>query len=95
MLSDLQAWEAHPPKDAPKLLVVSTGSVEANRALGLRSSLVLDQQMSVGSTFGATGTPKAVLVDAQGKLASELAAGASAVLALAGADTERSISRPV
>jgi thiol-disulfide isomerase/thioredoxin len=84
MLADLKAWEAHPPKGAPKLLVVSTGSVEANRALGLRSTVVLDEQMSVGRTFGATGTPMAVLVDAQGKMASTLAAGAPAVLALAG-----------
>jgi hypothetical protein len=39
--------------------------------------------MSVGSTFGATGTPMAVLVDEEGKIASALAAGAPAVLALA------------
>ena len=92
MLDDLKAWEASPPKEAPKLLVVSTGTVEANAALGLRSPIVLDVNMSVGSTFGATGTPMAVLVDAQGKLASELAAGAPPVLALAGAHTGRSAS---
>ena len=45
--------------------------------------------MSVGSTFGANGTPMGVLVDAQGKLASALAAGAPAVLALAGVDQEQ------
>jgi len=89
MLDDLQAWEAHPPKGAPRLLLVSTGSVETNRVLGLRSTIVLDQQMSVGSTFGANGTPMAVLVDAQGKLASAVAAGAPAVLALAGVDQEQ------
>ncbi len=84
MLSDLKAWEAKPPKGAPKLLVVSTGTVEANKAMGLRSPLVLDQGFSVGNTFGATGTPMAVLVDAEGKIASEVAVGAPAVLALAG-----------
>lgn len=93
MLADLKAWEAHPPKGAPKLLVVSTGSTETNRAMGLRSTVLLDEQMSVGSLFGAQGTPMAVLVDAQGKLASPLAAGASEVLTLAGADTERSASK--
>ena len=40
--------------------------------------------MRVGSLFGATGTAMGVLVDAKGKIASELAAGAPAVLALAG-----------
>jgi len=86
MLDDLKAWEAQPPKGAPKLLVVSTGSAETNSALGLRSRVLLDQSgMSVGSKFGANGTPMAVLVDARGKIASELAAGAPQVLALAGA----------
>jgi peroxiredoxin/uncharacterized membrane protein YphA (DoxX/SURF4 family) len=82
MLSDLKVWEARPPKGAPKLLVVSTGTVEANQAMGLRSPVVLDQGFRVGNIFGATGTPMAVLVDAEGKIASEDAAGAPAVLAL-------------
>jgi methylamine dehydrogenase accessory protein MauD len=84
MLDDLKALEADPPEGAPKILVVSAGEVEANKALGLRSPVVLDQSFSVGSAFGANGTPMAVLVDEEGKIASELAAGAPAVLALAG-----------
>jgi peroxiredoxin len=92
MLPDLKAWEAQPPKGAPKLLVVSTDSVESNQAMGLRSPVLLDRNgMSVGSLFGATGTPMAVLVDAEGKIASELAAGAPAVLALAGNTQEKTI----
>lgn len=83
MLEDLKAWEAKPAKDAPKLLVVSTGTVQANKAMGLYSPIVLDQNMSIGSKFGAHGTPMAVLVDAEGKIASEVAAGAQAALALA------------
>jgi peroxiredoxin len=85
MLDDLKAWEADPPKGAPKLLVVSTGTVEDNRAMGLRSTLVLDQGFNAGLAFGASGTPSAVLVDRKGKIASEVAVGAPAVLALAGA----------
>src|SRR5215472_381229 len=58
-------------------------AVESNQAMGLRSPVLLDQQgMSVGRLFGATSTPMAVLVDGEGKIASELAAGAPAVLAL-------------
>jgi hypothetical protein len=53
--------------------------------MGLRSPVVLDKAgMSIGKQFGATGTPMAVLVDPAGKIASELAAGAPAVLELAG-----------
>jgi peroxiredoxin/uncharacterized membrane protein YphA (DoxX/SURF4 family) len=85
MLPDLKAWETNARNGAPRLLVVSTDSVADNQAMGLRSPIVLDNKgMSVGRQFGANGTPMAVLVDAEGKIASELAAGAPAVLALAG-----------
>jgi peroxiredoxin len=83
MLDDLRAWEADRPEGAPKLLVVSTGSAEANEALGLRSPVLLDHGFGVASTFGANGTPMAVLVDQEGRIASEVAAGAPAVMALA------------
>ncbi len=91
MLEDLKAWEAKPPAGVPKLLVVSTGTVEANQALSLLSPVLLDEGFTVGSTFGVNGTPMAVLVDAQGKIASEVAAGAQAVLALAGSGTDSTI----
>jgi peroxiredoxin/uncharacterized membrane protein YphA (DoxX/SURF4 family) len=86
MLPDLREWEATPPEDAPKLLVVSAGSEEANREMGLTSPVLLDQQFAAGRAFGASGTPSAVLVDAEGKVASEVAVGAPAVMELAGAD---------
>ncbi|GAC1343592.1 MAG: hypothetical protein NVSMB27_03650 [Ktedonobacteraceae bacterium] len=83
MVEDLKAWEVKAPMGAPKLLMVSTGPAETNAAMELKSTVVLDQGFSTGSKFGAGGTPMAVLVDEEGKLASELAAGAEAVLALA------------
>jgi thiol-disulfide isomerase/thioredoxin len=86
MLDDLKAVEADAPEGAPRILVVSTGTVEANKAMGLRSTVVLDQGFSVGNAFGAGGTPSAVLVDQEGKVASEVAVGAPAVLGMAGAN---------
>ena len=57
--------------------------------MGLRSPVLLDQDgMRVGRLFGVTGTPMAVLVDVKGKIASELAVGAPAVLALAGQEQD-------
>ena len=50
------------------------------------SPVLLDQQFAVGRAFGASGTPSAVLVDAEGKVASEVAVGAPGVLEIAGAD---------
>jgi peroxiredoxin len=86
MLPDLKEWEVASHEDAPKLLVVSAGSEEANREMGLASPVLLDEQFAVGRAFGASGTPSAVLVDAEGKVASEVAVGAPGVLELAGAD---------
>jgi thiol-disulfide isomerase/thioredoxin len=86
MLPDLKEWESKAPESAPRLLVLSAGSEEANREMGLTSPVLLDQQFAAGSSFGASGTPSAVLVDAEGKVASEVAVGASAVMELAGAD---------
>jgi protein-disulfide isomerase len=82
MLTDLKAWETNPPKGAPRLLVVSTGTLEANRAQSLRSAIVLDQDFGTARAFGANGTPSAVLVDAQGRIASDLAVGVPAVLGI-------------
>jgi len=82
MLRKLKAWEANIPAGAPKLLVVSTGSVEDNRAEGLSSPVVLDSSFSARAAFGVNGTPSAILVDSEGKIASEVAVGAYAVLKL-------------
>jgi thiol-disulfide isomerase/thioredoxin len=84
MLPDLKEWEENPPEGAPQLLVVSAGTQESNKAMGLSSSVVLDQGFEAGRAFGASGTPSAILVDAKGKIASEVAVGAPGVLKLAG-----------
>ena len=86
MLPDLKQWESEAPEGAPRLVVVSAGSEEANREMGLTSPILLDQNFATGRAFGATGTPSAVLVDPEGKIASEVAVGAPAVMELAGAD---------
>jgi hypothetical protein len=84
MLHDLKAWEARPLTERAALLVISSGSADENRALNLRSTIVLDPPFAVASLFGARGTPTAVMVDAEGRLASAVAVGAPAVLRLAG-----------
>jgi thiol-disulfide isomerase/thioredoxin len=82
MLPDLKAWEAEPPSNASQLMVVSMGTVEENTEMGLRSPVVLDQDFTTGRAFGVSGTPTAVMVDAEGRRASGEAMGASAVLEL-------------
>jgi peroxiredoxin len=82
MVDDLKAWEANKPAGAPNLLVVSTGDPEQNRQSGIQSPMVLDSGFNVGRAFGASGTPSAVLVDADGKIASGLAVGGPTVISL-------------
>jgi peroxiredoxin len=86
MLPEIKQWEANRPEGAPKPLFISAGTQEANREMGISSTVVLDQQFAVGRAFGASGTPSAVLVDAEGKIASGVAVGAPAILELAATD---------
>jgi peroxiredoxin len=83
MLPDLKKWEATRPEGAPRLLVVSDGTVEDNEAMGLGAPIVLDNTYAMQEAFGGGGTPEAVLIDAEGRVASEVVVGASAVLELA------------
>lgn len=79
MLEDLKRWEREFADVAPGLPVISTGAVEVNRAMGLASTVLLDQGFDLGRRFGASGTPSAVLVDRKGRVASTVAAGAPAI----------------
>ncbi len=65
------------------LLLVSTGSPQANRELGLRATVLLEDGFTTGNALGAGGTPSAVLVDQHGAPVSPVAVGADAVVSLA------------
>lgn len=93
MLPDLKAWEANPPQDAPQILLVSSGTADANRQMGLRSPIVLQDDFRVGRRYGADGTPSAILLDADGNVDSELVVGATDVLGLLRFDPRMSRSR--
>jgi peroxiredoxin len=84
MLEDVKNLEKEPPANAPELLVISSGTPEANRAEGFRAPVLLDAIFGAGVVFGAGGTPSALVIDEDGKVASEVAAGAPDVLALVG-----------
>ena len=90
MLPDLKAWEEDPPGEcsqAPSGLCRHGGG---QQGAGPNSTTVLDQQFTAGRAFGASGTPSAVLVDAEGRIASEVAVGAPAVPGPAGASRAES-----
>jgi thiol-disulfide isomerase/thioredoxin len=85
MLDDVKAWESDRPEGAPELAVISAGSPKANREQGFRSRVLLDREFGAGQVFGVGGTPSAVVIDEEGRVASDVGVGAEAVLALAGA----------
>jgi thioredoxin-related protein/uncharacterized membrane protein YphA (DoxX/SURF4 family) len=92
MLKDLRSWERTKPRTAPELVVITGGSAEANREQGFKSRVLLDPVFGAGQVFGATGTPSAVLIDEQGRVASELGVGAPAVLSLLGVRQDNSVT---
>jgi thiol-disulfide isomerase/thioredoxin len=80
ILPAIRAWEAHP--GGPRLIVVTAGPVGLNKEVGLRSPMIPDDDGSLKRTFGVTGTPAAVVIDALDIVASDVARGATAVRAL-------------
>lgn len=82
MVPQLKDWERDRSSTRPRLVLVSGGSREANRAMGLESTVLLDDEFAVGQSCGANGTPSGVRIDAEGKIASALVVGAPGVMAL-------------
>jgi peroxiredoxin len=68
------------------VLMVSRGDREANRAMaeehGLTFPIVLQRQWEISRAYGIFATPVAYLLDEQGILASDVAVGTDAILAL-------------
>jgi peroxiredoxin len=87
MAPDLAALPSDGADGRPLPLVISTGDPEENRTLveehGIRCPVLLQERMEVASHYQAHGTPTGYLVDEEGRIASELAIGAQALLALA------------
>ncbi len=83
LLPMMQAWPQWP--GAPRLVVVTRGPAAFTREVGLAAPVVTDDDRSLAQTFGAAGTPAAVLLDAAGIVASEVARGATGVRALVAA----------
>ena len=82
MHEDLLAWEKTANGAAPQLVVLSSGDEEATRSDAFRSKVLLDEDFAAGAEFGVSGTPMAVLLDTDGRVASGVAAGADAVFGL-------------
>jgi peroxiredoxin len=94
MFDDLQRWEASPPNGAPRLVYIASGNLEEARGKhqGLKSITLLDEDFDIGPLFGTNSTPAAVMIDAEGRIASSLAKGSRNILPLIGV---RKIGLPI
>jgi thiol-disulfide isomerase/thioredoxin len=80
---DLRQWEAAADGDlAPRLVVVTSGSVRANRAERFAGPVAVDDGQLTRRAYGFSGTPQAILVDGSGRIASEMAQGAEQIMSL-------------
>jgi methylamine dehydrogenase accessory protein MauD len=82
MLPELRKRDAGVTMKLPELVVVSSGTKQEGEAMGLQISVLLDPQTKLGHALGAHGTPMAVLLDTEGRVASQPVAGADAILEL-------------
>ncbi len=79
----LLAREADANGSSPRLVILSSGEEAKIRADGFSSTVLRDEYFDAGQVLGISGTPMAVLLGADGRIASGVAAGAKAILALA------------
>lgn len=84
MLPELRAWLNHRAEDDPAVVLVSSESVEANRAMEIDVPILLDDRFATGQAFGARGTPSVVLIASDGTIASEVTVGSPAIMGFLG-----------
>ncbi len=86
MAMDFEGWWEDPPKRAPQIVFVSSGDEQSVREESSRfnAQFLHDPEFDVGPLFGTNRTPSAVLIDADGRIASAPTGGRLNILALAG-----------
>jgi thiol-disulfide isomerase/thioredoxin len=82
MHPQLHQWQVQRADSAMPMLIVASGRPESLRGLEPLGCPVVRDDGTLTSRFGATGTPMALLVDVEGVIRSEFAAGEQAVFEL-------------
>jgi thiol-disulfide isomerase/thioredoxin len=77
VLPEIKAFEQVPGHT--RTVVVSRGPIALNQAAGFASPLVLDDDEAIAKSFGVSGTPAALVLDAGGRVATPVARGASGI----------------
>ncbi len=88
MLDDLRDWDKTKGLDEPNLLIISSGDADNHKDMGLKSTVILDDKGEISRELGMSGTPSAILINANGKIISEVAVGSDQIWALVGKKIE-------
>jgi thiol-disulfide isomerase/thioredoxin len=80
LLPAMRDWDAEP--DGPRMVVVTSGPAGLNRDAGLRAPMIQDDEGELKRTFGVLGTTAAVLIDGDGRVATDVARGTTGVRSL-------------
>jgi thiol-disulfide isomerase/thioredoxin len=80
MLPEIRATERRARR--PGMVIVSKGPIGLTEEIGFISPVIFDDDRSIARTLGVEGTPSAVVIDGQGKVASPVFRGELRVRAL-------------
>ncbi|MDR5759411.1 redoxin domain-containing protein [Caballeronia sp. LZ035] len=98
MLPELKSFAPESENGKPMPLVLSTGEAETNRQLfqthGIECPVLLQKDRELAAQYRAHGTPVGYLIDEEGTVASELAMGAAALMALATSPAPQATPEP-
>jgi peroxiredoxin len=87
MAGDVAALPVHGEGGSPVPVIITTGAAAKNQAWfttrGIRCPVLLQPGHVVAAAYRASGTPVGYVIDARGRIASGLALGSDALLALA------------
>lgn len=84
MMDDLIAWAGSKGPTAPDLIVFSGGKAEDHGALKIASPIVIEEDGKTSKALKIRGTPSAVVIGEDGKIASQIAVGAPSIWSLVG-----------
>ena len=79
MQPDLIEWAAS-GDETINLVTVTSGTSEDAEQMTFADTVLLDQRFATGRLFGASGTPSAIRVGEDGKIASKLAVGGPSIM---------------
>lgn len=77
VLPEIKAFEQVPGHT--RTVIVSRGPIALNQEAGFVSPLVLDDDEAIAKSFGVSGTPAALVLDAGGRVATPIARGATGI----------------